>query len=195
MQNRKRDLTEIQAFARGDVDAFTQIYTRYRDRVYGFAYRMVWVQSIAEEVTHDTFLSLITYPERYDPKRSSMITYLCSITRNRILNHFRSNDHVFEEPFDDCVSTSVIDESEMNPLSALIEKELAEKVKESISHLPFLQREVVLLREFQELSYAEISEVTGADLNVVKARLHRARSALARSLSTYMFENGGNYEL
>jgi len=78
-----------------------RIYRRHRDRVYGFAYRMLNSQSIAEDVTHEAFLVLIEHPERYQEERGSMLTFLCSVARNHIMHHFRRNGHEAQEMSDD----------------------------------------------------------------------------------------------
>ena len=85
------------------------------------------------------------------------------------------------------------DADEVDPLSSLIDQELKKKIDEYIALLPPLQREVIVLRKFQELSYFEISIVTGTDVNVVKARLHRARQSLAKNLAPYMISEGERY--
>src|SRR5438094_750490 len=73
---RKEKMTDVEGILRGDQKAFKRIYRRYRDHVYGFAYRMVNSRRLAEEVTHEAFLVLIQYPQRYDAARGSMLTFL-----------------------------------------------------------------------------------------------------------------------
>jgi len=192
MTNGNEDLIVIERIKKGDAESFTCLYERYRDRVYGFAYRMLGVQSTAEDVTQEVFLVIIQHPEKYQPARGSMLTFLCSIARNNILNRFRRPSYGVEDNFDEDELDLIRDDYEANPLSSLLEQELTEKVDECIALLPPLQREVIVLRKFQELSYQEISIVTGAELNVVKARLHRARQSLAKNLASYINLKGGD---
>ena len=121
-----------------------------------------------------------------------MLTFLCAVARNNILNQFRRHNYKMVDDYNEDELDLLSDGNETNPLAALIEQEVTAKVEECIALLPPLQREVVVLRKFQELSYQEISIVTGAEVNVVKARLHRARRSLARSLSSYMNLKGGD---
>ncbi len=186
MTNEIEDLTAVERIKRGDAESFARLYNKYRDQVYGFSYRMLSVQASAEDVTHEVFLVLIQHPEKYQPERGSMLTFLCAIARNRILNQFRLRSYEVEDGFDEQELALIRDEYEADPLLSLIEQELTAKIDEHIALLPPLQREVIVLRKFQELSYQEISLVTGADVNVVKARLHRARQSLAKSLAPYM---------
>ncbi len=190
MNERDEDLIQARRVAGGDAEAFSRLYDRYRDRVFGYAYRMLGSQSIAEDVTHEAFLALIENPERFRPELGSMKTFLCAVARNCILNHFRKRGAAIEDFFEDDDLQSVKDESEPDPLSALLDRELSVKIKESIALLPALQREVIVLREFQELSYEEISIVVGAETGVVKARLYRARQTLGKRLAPYLVSKG-----
>ena len=193
MTNRDEDLVLVERIRQGDAESFSRLYERYRDRVYGFSYRMLGIQSTAEDVTHEVFLVLIQSPEKYEAERGSMLTFLCTIARNYILNQFRRRSYEVEDSFDEKELALIRDEDEADPLSSLIERELTAKIDEYIALLPPLQREVIILRKFQELSYFEISLVTGTDVNVVKARLHRGRQSLAKNLARYMISEGEHY--
>jgi RNA polymerase sigma-70 factor (ECF subfamily) len=84
MASSASDQELLAAAARGDQAAFSQLYQRYRNRVYGFAYRMLGAQAVAEDVTHEAFLLLIRQPERYQAARGSLLTFLCAVARNHI---------------------------------------------------------------------------------------------------------------
>jgi RNA polymerase sigma-70 factor, ECF subfamily len=176
----------LAAAARGDQAAFSQLYQRYRNRVYGFAYRMLRTQEVAEDVTHEAFLLLIRQPERYQAMRGSLLTFLCAVARNHIFQHLRRQERYAQEPVETSgVCDDVIERRSSDPLSDLLERELAAMVEAALASLPVSQREALVLREYQELSYEEIAEVIGADTNVVKARLYRARQALSKRLAPY----------
>jgi RNA polymerase sigma-70 factor (ECF subfamily) len=86
--------------------------------------------------------------------------------------------------------------AEDDPLSDLLNNELAGRIESCVAHLPPLQREVIILREFEDLTYEEISRVTQAELKTVKSRLHRARQTLAKELAAYMTRTKkGHHEL
>jgi RNA polymerase sigma-70 factor (ECF subfamily) len=176
----------LAAAARGDQAAFSQLYQRYRNRVYGFAYRMLRTQEVAEDVTHEAFLLLIRQPERYQAMRGSLLTFLCAVARNHIFQHLRRQERYAPEPVETSgVCDDVVERRSSDPLSDLLERELAAMVEAALASLPVSQREALVLREYQELSYEEIAEVIGADTNVVKARLYRARQALSKRLAPY----------
>lgn len=173
---------------RGDEAAFLALYERHRATVFRFAYRMLGSAALAEEVTHDCFLSLVRRPDAFDPARASLRTYLYAAVRNLSAKHLRR--HGGEFSVDDLEEEPAEAERE-GPLGRLLEAELGEEVRKAVVALPPLQREVVVLVEFEELSLAEAAEVVGADVGAVKSRLHRARRRLRRSLSFYFKSHGG----
>ena len=177
----------IEKFARGDEPAFSEIYRRYCSRSYGFVYRMTANKTIAEDLTHETFIILIEYPERYLAQRGSLLTFLCAVARNLVMNHLRRK-HNADVGYDEFENFDAPEDEtkQNNPLMDLLDKELAAQIDACIATLPPLQREVIILRQFQELSYEEIAKVTEAEISAVKARLHRARQTLAKQLAAYV---------
>jgi RNA polymerase sigma-70 factor (ECF subfamily) len=173
----------------GDQAAFLELYDRYREPIFRFAYRLLGSVEIAEDVTHDCFLSLIRKPENYRPERASLKTYLYAAARNLALKHFRDQgretglDEVSEEPKES---------PRRGPLRRLLDEELATQVREAIFSLPPLQREALILFEYEGLSLNEVAEVAGTDTGAIKARLYRAREGLRRVLRPYL---EGNQEL
>jgi RNA polymerase sigma-70 factor (ECF subfamily) len=172
----------LQKASRGDEAAFLALYERHRDTVFRFAYRMLGSAALAEEVTHDCFLSLVRAPLRFDPSRAALRTYLYAAVRNLASKHFRR--HGGEFPFDELEDEPTSPEHE-EPLRRLLDAELAEEVQRAVEALPPLQREVIVLVEYEELTLAETAAIVGADVGAVKSRLHRARARLRRSLSIY----------
>jgi RNA polymerase sigma-70 factor (ECF subfamily) len=170
----------------GDQAAFLELYDRYREPIFRFAYRLLGSVEIAEDVTHDCFLSLIRKPENYRPERASLKTYLYAAARNLALKHFRSQgretgmDEIAEEPQE---------APSRGPLRRLLDEELATQVREAILSLPPLQREALILFEYEGLSLSEVAEIEGTDVGAVKARLYRAREGLRRILSPYLKDN------
>lgn len=178
----------LQKASRGDEAAFLALYERHRDTIFRFAYRMLGSAALAEEITHDCFLSLVKNPLRFDPSRAALRTYLYAAVRNLSSKYFRS--HACEFPFDEMDDEPVTSERD-EPLRRLLDAELAEEVQRAIEALPPLQREVIVLVEYEELSLAETAAIVGVDVGAVKSRLHRARGRLRRSLSIYFKSYSG----
>ncbi|MFN7928865.1 MAG: RNA polymerase sigma factor [Blastocatellia bacterium] len=180
------DMTDenlLAAAACGDETAFRLLYERHRTLVFRFAYRLLQSIELAEEITHDCFLSLIKKPGRFDASRASLKTYLCAAARNQALKLMRraGNETTWEE-----ITAEPHTGESWNPLRQMIGAELAAVVRQAIAELPPLQREAVILFEYEELSLAEIALVVSADVGTVKSRLHRARGKLRERLAPYV---------
>lgn len=187
MHQRDSERELVAATRRGEAAAFGELYRRYGDRVYDFAYRMLGGQALAEDVTQEAFLALLEHAARYDAARGSLLAFLCGIARHRILHHLRRYETRMTEPLEARADRAEWPErSAADPLDGLLSRERAARVEAALAALPPSQRDIIVLREYQELSYGEIAAVIGADLNVVKARLHRARLALAKLLAPYL---------
>ncbi|MDX6696053.1 MAG: polymerase sigma-70 factor, subfamily [Blastocatellia bacterium] len=169
--------------SRGDEAAFLLLYERHRDAVFRFAYRLLGSTGLAEDITQDCFLSLLRQPTRFDASRASLRTYLLAAARNLSFKQFRNagNDVAVEE-----LAEELRTPEGSEPLRRLLDEELSNEVRRAVESLPPLQREAVILFEFEELSLAEIAEVVGAETGTVKARLHRARQRLKRILAPYL---------
>lgn len=171
----------------GDVSAFNEVYLQLRDSIYNFAYRMLGAGAEAEDITQETFIFLIEHPEKYLPERGSLRAFLCGVARNQIMHHLRKRAHKSEisiDAGDDFIERK--NPPTQDPLIMLLEEEFITEVEKSLAVLPPLQREVIILRELQELSYEEIAEISGENINTVKVRLHRARGNMARLLAHYV---------
>ena len=154
------------AFARGSSDAFHVLFLRYRQPLFGFFCRRLADRARAEELTQDAFIAVLRAQGRYEAT-ALFRTYLYAVAFG-ILRADRRKA-AFRGLF-----TGRADYEPSAP--AGIEPGLA--LREAISKLDKIDREIVLLREFEELSYAEIAEVLHIPVNTVRSRLFRARAAL-----------------
>ena len=172
----------LEQAAGGDSTAFQILYERYRDPIFRFAYRLLGSAEAAEDVAHDCFLSLIKDPGRFDAARASLRTYLYAAARNQAVRRYHSAGR--ETALDEIVSEPQAAESH-GPMARVLDDELANEVEQAIAGLPPLQREALVLFEYQDLSLSEIATVVGADSNTVKQRLFRARETLRARLDRY----------
>jgi len=178
------DALLLRSAGRGDEESFLKLYQRHKGAVFGFAYRLTLSVEAAEDITQECFLSLAHRPDRFDPSVASLKTYLLAAARNLALKRFEKTgaevdlESVKTEP----VSNAV------DPLGAMLEGETAEVVRRAMERLSPLQREALVLFEFEELSLSEIAQVVRADVGTVKTRLYRARQQLKRLLLPYYSE-------
>jgi RNA polymerase sigma-70 factor (ECF subfamily) len=172
----------LEQAANGDTAAFQILYERYRDPIFRFAYRLLGSVEAAEDVAHDCFLGLIKDPGRFDSTRASLRTYLYGAARNQAAKRYQSfgRETGIEELTDEPRSAD-----RLGPMALVLDTELAGEVEQAIASLPPLQREALVLFEYEDLSLAEIAAVVGADSGAVKGRLFRAREKLRARLDRY----------
>lgn len=190
--------TLIEKAVRGDAAAFGEIYYSLRDPIYSFAYRMLREASAAEDITQEVFMFLLENPAKYQAERGSLFSFLCGVTRNKVMRHLQKTATKTESlPEETGEFIEITGDFRQNPLDLLLDGELFEKVEESLARLPMLQREAIILREIHELSCEEIAQITGAEIGAIKVRLHRARKSLAREIAPYLSvkKKEMNYEM
>jgi RNA polymerase sigma factor (sigma-70 family) len=158
---------------------FRDAFHRHKDIVYRFAYRMTGSSSSAEDVVQDCFVAYWRKPDAYDPGRGALRPFLLGVARNLVLKRWRSERR--HEALDDAMPEAMEDERACLPFD-IEGQERAEAVKRAILLLPPLQREAVILAEYEEMSLEEIAHATAAEIAAVKSRLHRARQNLRRML-------------
>ena len=183
MPERITDELLLQRAGEGEQAAFLELYERHRQPIFHFAYRLLGSVELAEDVTHDCFLSLIRKPENFRSERGGLRTYLFAAARNLALKHFRSLGR--EAALDDVIEEPRVSERQQ-PLRRLLDEELAFEVRQAVLGLPPLQREALVLFEYEGLALSEIADVVGADVGAVKARLFRAREGLRNALGPYL---------
>jgi len=158
--------------------AFMLLFERHREAIFRVAYRLTNSAAAAEDITQECFLGLLHAPERFDPAKGSLRTYLYGAVRN----HARKYHGLREGTVD-------LDDSEIGeapePSRLLLQQELSQLIQQAISTLPVPQREALVLSQYEELPLDEIALILGVDVGAVKSRLHRARARLRRILTPY----------
>lgn len=182
MANQETDERLLEQAAEGNTAAFQILYERHCNPIFRFAYRMLGSAEAAEDVAHDCFLSLIKDPGRFDPEKASLRTYLYAAARNQAAKRYQTFRR--ESAIDELHSEPLMPDR-YQPIRKLLDDELVGEVQEAIANLPPLQREALVLFEYEDLSLAEIGAIVGADSNTVKARLFRARDKLRARLDRY----------
>jgi RNA polymerase sigma-70 factor (ECF subfamily) len=159
---------------------FRDAFHGHKDVVYRFAYRMTGVDSTAEDVVQDCFAALWQKPEGFDPERGALRAYLLGVTRNLVFKRWRR-----ERPHE-----ALDDETLICPPFDVAAFARGEAVKKAVLLLPPLQRETLVLAEYEGMSLEEIAKATAVELAAVKSRLHRARQNLRRMLTPLLQPKG-----
>jgi RNA polymerase sigma-70 factor, ECF subfamily len=160
------------AFSKGSSYAFDELFARYKQPIYGFFRRRVAESAQAEELTQETFMALLRAAARYEP-RALFRTYLYAIGFKILGAHRRKA--AFRATFF-AQRKSAPDPSKSDATESGL------WVRSAVEKLETVDREVLLLREYEQLSYAEIADLLQLPLNTVRSRLFRARTALRNLL-------------
>jgi len=156
-------------FQRGSREAFEELFARYREPLYGFFCRRLESRERAEDLAQETFLAVIRATSRYEP-RALVRTYLYGVALNLLAAERRKR-------LRDAVSAESDSEHTTNTVS-----DAALWVRHALEKLDASEREILMLREYEQLSYSEIAQLLRVRVNTVRSRLFRARMALKSCL-------------
>jgi RNA polymerase sigma-70 factor (ECF subfamily) len=162
----------ILEFQKGSREAFTELFLRYRQPIYAFFRRRVKDPARAEELAQEAFVAILRNVQRYEP-RATFRTCLFGIAFKLLANDRRKAGQN---------SNGTKPTGELADPAASRASEDALWVRQAIEKLEATDREVLLLREYEELSYEEIAGVLRVPVNTVRSRLFRARTALRKIL-------------
>lgn len=167
----------ITAMAGGDELALGQLYDATLGKVYGLALRISGKPESAEEIVSDVYLQAFREAARFDAQRGVVLAWLMMMTRSRALDHLRRRDIAESHP----EPHSLHPErhiGENNPLDGLLELESKGRLKAALDKLAPLQRQMLALSFFRDLSHQEIAGHTGMPLGTVKSHIRRALEKL-----------------
>jgi len=175
----------LRLMSAGDEQAWALLYRRHQGGIYRFALRMSGSEAVAEDVTQEVFMVLLRETQHYDSTRGSLVSYLYGIARNQVLRLLERNRAyllTIDDPEDEASPAHERLITESDPLGDLARQEMIEAVRQAVLSLPPHYREVVVLCDLQEMSYAEAALVLGCAVGTVRSRLHRARALLVEKL-------------
>jgi RNA polymerase sigma-70 factor, ECF subfamily len=182
------DTDLVARVASGDREAFAALFRRRQRDVYRFALHMTASPSVAEDVTQEVFLAVMRDASRYDAGRASVIAWLCGIARNQVRRRLERDRMLhpvgvldqddIEHAFDPGIVMS-----DRDLLADLTTAERVDALRRAVLSLPVAYREVVVLCDLQEVSYADAAAVLGCALGTVRSRLHRARALLTTKMT------------
>ena len=183
----KSDAELVDLFKMGNKDVFNQLLERYEKKVYNLAYRMLSNREDARDITQEAFLKAYFALPNFRGD-SALATWLYRIATNLCLDLLRQRKNNIAFSLDEPLQTEEgmlerqLAAPQEGPEGIMEQRELQRLLQQLINTLPPEQRLVLVLREFQEQTYEEISAALGCSLGTVKSRLSRARSALGKKL-------------
>lgn len=180
----------MEHFQSGQEKAFNELFARYKDRLHNFLYRYTHDHQDCEDLVQETFLRVHRSKHSYERiARFSTWMYTIALNLARSLHKKKKRMTmvtIHKDPGDpDDRSMSLVDENIL-PDKKLQEKMSMEMLQEALMELNEDFREVVILRDLQQLSYEEISEITDTPMGTVKSRINRGRAGLQEVLGSYV---------
>ena len=175
----------------GDPQAWEEIVQRYHRRIYNICYRFAATADDAQDLTQEVFIKMYRTLDSFDADRGAFATWITTMTRNLLVDHFRktkqdrvtdSLDSVASEHEDAMPLGDKIQDAGPAPDAHVQSREVGETVHRALQKLSPDLREAVILRDLQDMDYREIAGVLKVPEGTVKSRINRGRAELARLL-------------
>ena len=175
----------------GDAVAWEDIVQRYHRRIYNICYRFAGSTDDAQDLTQEVFIKMYRTLASYEADKGAFMTWVTTITRNLLVDHFRKAKH---DRMTDSLDTPVSEHEDAMPLGEQIADkamppdarvqtlETKDAVHRPLQKLSPELREAVILRDLQDMDYKEIAAVLKVPEGTVKSRINRGRAELARLL-------------
>ena len=175
----------------GDAGAWEEIVRRYNRRIYNLCYRFAGKADDAQDLTQEVFIKMYRTLSSYDVERGAFVTWITTLTRNLLVDHFRKTR---QDRLTDSLDAAPSEHEDALPLSERIEdkakppdsnvqsREAKEAVHGALQRLSPELREAVILRDLQDMDYREIAQALKVPEGTVKSRINRGRAELARLL-------------
>ena len=198
VQSRESGLEEAQVVGllvrrcvSGDAAAWEEIVQRYHRRIYNICYRFAGDSENAQDLTQEVFIKMYRTLSTYDSGKGAFMTWVTTITRNLLVDHFRKSKG---DRITDSLDSAPSEHEDAQPLSeqiadrtqppdaAVQSRETREMVHFALQKLSPELREAVILRDLQDMDYREIAMALKVPEGTVKSRINRGRAELARLL-------------
>lgn len=176
----------------GDAGAWEEIVRHFHRRIYNICYRFTGSGDDAEDLTQEVFIKVYRTLSSYDLEKGSFQTWVTTLTRNLLVDHFRKSKHdratdSMDEPIseegDGLSLSDQIQDQGPSPDQRLQTRETQEMVQQALQKLSPELREAVILRDLQDMDYRDIALALKVPEGTVKSRINRGRTELARLLS------------
>jgi RNA polymerase sigma-70 factor, ECF subfamily len=159
---------------KGDEEAFLVLYGRHQGPVFGFSLHMSGCRELAEEVTQEVFMSLLSERKLYAPGRGPLQAYLIGIARNKVRRQLQRDRR--------CPANSSPAGENISLLDGLNKERQLAALRSAVLSLPPNYREVIVLCDLENNDYEQTARRLGCAVGTVRSRLHRARAILGAKL-------------
>lgn len=175
----------VSLYIRGDEKAFEKLVQRHKSRIYTTIYLIVKDQYVAEDLMQDTFIKSVDTIKsgRYN-EEGKFLPWIIRIAHNLAIDYFRRDKRYPNVVFEDGSNVfNTLDFSEDSVESIQIRQETHEQLREMIQRLPEVQRQVLIMRHYEDMSFQEIADATGVSINTALGRMRYALINLRKQFS------------
>ncbi|WP_149240983.1 RNA polymerase sigma factor [Dyadobacter sp. 32] len=166
----------VTLYVRGNEKAFEKLVQRHKSRIYTTIYLIVKDQYVAEDLLQDTFIKAVDTIKsgRYNDE-GKFLPWIIRIAHNLAIDYFRRDKRYPNVVFEDGSSVfNTLDFAEDSVESIQIRQETHEQLREMIQRLPDVQKQVLIMRHYEDMSFQEIADATGVSINTALGRMRYA---------------------
>jgi RNA polymerase sigma-70 factor (ECF subfamily) len=183
---------QVRQCLEGDALAWRGLFASYYRLIYYLCYKFTESYSEAEDLTQDVFLKLYCNLSRFDSKKGSFANWIRHVTRNHLVDHFRSTqllrvsdslDVEVDDEEDGCTRANRLMDVGPSPEQSFASLEVRTRVYAALGQLSVYSREAIILCDLEDRNYLEAAQILGIPEGTVKSRLSRGRVELARALA------------
>ena len=175
----------ILRFQEGDINTYNELVKRYKDRLLNFVFRYFNNVEQAEDVVQDTLIKLYTHASYYK-NVAKFSTWIFTIAKNNALTELRKNKRKKTDSLWTDDGKFIDISSKEESLESKVQNEIAiDQLNKFLDEIPENFRIAVVLRDFQELSYEEISKILEIPIGTIKSRINRGRIQLAEKMKHF----------
>ncbi|HMI07473.1 MAG TPA: sigma-70 family RNA polymerase sigma factor [Flavobacterium sp.] len=181
------DALLVKSYVAGDESALATLISRHESKIYGFIYSKIADRDISDDIFQDTFIKVIkTLKSNSYNEEGKFLPWVMRIAHNLIIDHFRRNKKMpmFRET-DEFSIFSIMTDNSMTIENQMISDQVERDLKKLIEELPQDQKEVLVMRIYQDLSFKEISELTGVSINTALGRMRYALMNLRKVIDKH----------
>lgn len=181
------DALLVQNYIAGNEEALSTLIKRHESRIYGFIYSKISDRDVSNDIFQDTFIKVIkTLKSNSYNEEGKFLPWVMRISHNLIIDHFRKNKKMplFRETEEFSIFSIMSDDSPTIE-NKIIADQVELDIKKLIEELPLDQKEVLVMRMYQDMSFKEISEITGVSINTSLGRMRYALMNLRKVIDKH----------
>ncbi len=181
------DALLVKNYVAGDETALATLINRHQSKIYGFIYSKVADRDLSDDIFQDTFIKVIkTLKSNSYNEEGKFLPWVMRIAHNLIIDHFRRNKKMpLYRETEEFSIFSVMTDNSLTAESQMITEQVEKDLKNLIEELPSDQKDVLVMRIYQDLSFKEISEITGVSINTALGRMRYALMNLRKVIEKH----------